>query len=74
MSAQACQLHHRFADVSHDLSGHEDEEIAWMIAHEGVSQFDMEAAIATAHVPEAEDIRSAFEIARTRVLAMWQHS
>lgn len=46
------------------------DEIRWMVAHEGISAHELEMAFATAHVPDDDDVLSAFEIARPLVLAM----
>jgi hypothetical protein len=47
------------------------EEIQWMIAHESISQSELEAAFATAHMPEDLEIAESFEVARAAVLAMF---
>ncbi len=46
------------------------EEIRWMIAREGISRHDLEAAFTSAHIPDDEEIVESFTIAQTRVLAM----
>ncbi len=47
------------------------EEIQWMIAHESISQSELEAAFATAHMPEDLEIAESFALARAAVLAMF---
>jgi hypothetical protein len=44
------------------------QEIRWMIAHEGISQSELEAAFASAHIPEDAEILESFEIAKAKVL------
>ena len=46
------------------------EEIRWMIAHERITSSDLEAAFASAHIPEDAEIVESFEIAKAKVLTM----
>ncbi len=46
------------------------QEVRWMIAHEGILRTELEAAFASAHIPEDAEIVNSFQIAQRCVLAM----
>ena len=46
------------------------DEIRWMITHEGITRSELEAAFASAHIPEDAEIVESFESAKAKVITM----